>query len=256
MEISALASGSSGNCFFIGNDKKSGILIDAGISAKQISERLAIIGKNPEDIKGVFITHEHVDHIRGADVFARQFNIPIYATKKTITHSKICSDESFLNSIKNNETLKIAGLQIEANSKSHKAADPIFFNVCLNKRVSVITDLGYCCKNVARDVSVSDAIFFESNHDIKMLEEGPYPYFLKKWVRGDEGHLSNTQAGVCILEHGSKKLKNIILSHISRTNNTSELALATFRSLMKERKDCQVKVSVSNPQRPTNLIRI
>jgi phosphoribosyl 1,2-cyclic phosphodiesterase len=256
MEICALASGSSGNCFYIGNNKNAGILIDAGISAKQISERLAMIGKNPSSIKAIFITHEHADHTKGADVFARGFNIPIFATKKTIEQSNICRNKDLIDSIKNKDSFKVAGMEIEAFSKSHKAADPVFFSVSEKKKVSVITDLGYCCKNVILEVSDSNALFLESNHDPGMLEAGPYPYFLKKWVGGDDGHLSNNQASLCILEHGTRKLKHVFLSHLSSTNNTAKIALSTFNSAIKERKDLFPKVEVSFKDRPTGLVKI
>jgi phosphoribosyl 1,2-cyclic phosphodiesterase len=257
MEISALASGSSGNCFYIGNEKThSGVLIDAGISSKSIIERLRLIGRKPELIKAILITHEHSDHIRGADVFARQFNIPIFATKKTFEDRLICKDSDLINHIKNNEFLKIAGLDIEAFSKPHKAADPVSFSIINHKRVSVITDLGHCSKAVIDCIQESNALFLESNHDVNMLQKGPYPYYLKKWVGGDEGHLSNMQASLGILEHGSRKLSNLILSHLSKTNNTPELALHTINALVKERKDLNPKIIVSNRETPMKLIKI
>jgi phosphoribosyl 1,2-cyclic phosphodiesterase len=256
MEISALASGSSGNCFYVGNNS-SGVLVDAGISAKQILSRLSLINKKPESIKAILLTHEHADHIRGADVFSRNFNIPIFCTNKTSSDSFICSNKDSINSIKNHENFKIAGLDIETFKKSHKARDPVFFSLSLqNKKVSVITDLGYCCSNVISEVGSSNAVFLESNHDPAMLDEGPYPYYLKKWVKGDDGHLSNTQAGLCALEHANSRLKNIILSHISKTNNTPELALKTFYKLIKERKNFHPNVLVSNREMPTKIIKI
>lgn len=257
MEVCALASGSSGNCFYIGNEKKSaGILIDAGISAKQISQRLNFIGKKPQSIRGIFITHEHADHIRGADVFARQFNVPIFATKKTSQNSILCNDENLIKVIKNNETVKLIGLDIEAFSKVHKAADPVSYTAIDKKRVSVITDLGHCCKNVTDQVSHSNLLFLESNHDVNMLEAGPYPYFLKKWVKGDNGHLSNNQASLCVLEHATRKLKHVFLSHLSSTNNTPKIALHTLNSIIRERKDLFPKIAVSSREQPTELIRI
>jgi len=140
MKFSALASGSSGNCFYIEN-KNSGILIDAGISSKQIIERLGLLNTNPERIKGIFITHEHSDHTRGADVFARRFNIPVFATHKTA--EKCFLAEENLNIIKNNEAVNIAGMRIEAFSKSHKAEDPVSYNIINGRKISIMTDMGY-----------------------------------------------------------------------------------------------------------------
>ncbi len=255
MEVSALASGSSGNCFYIEN-AGSAILIDAGISAKNICERLERIGKKPDNVKGLFITHEHSDHIKGADVFARRFNVPVFATEKTIKNHFLCSNEDLIRSISKNDTMQIAGMEVEAFSKTHKAVDPVSFTITNGKRVSVITDVGHACKNVNSHVGDADFLFLESNHDVKMLQEGPYPYFLKKWVGGDDGHLSNKQAGLCVMEYASPKLKNIVLSHLSSTNNLPEIASKTFESLVKERSDLKMKSHVSTKEKPTKVFRI
>lgn len=254
MEISALASGSSGNCFYIENDGKA-ILIDAGISAKQICERLANLKKCPENVKAIFITHEHSDHTRGADVFSRKFDVPIYATKKTIQNSFLRFNEN-AESIKNSEVVDLGGMKIEAFSKPHSCPDPVSYNVFNGKKISVITDVGYASKNIIDNVSDSDFLCLESNHDEMMLESGPYPYFLKKWIKSNDGHLSNVQAALCVLEHGNKKLKHIVLSHLSLTNNKPELALETFNFLLKERRDLNPKMSVSERASETPLFKV
>ncbi|MBU2523002.1 MAG: MBL fold metallo-hydrolase [Nanoarchaeota archaeon] len=255
MEVAALASGSSGNCFYVENNGK-GILIDAGISSKQIVDRMHLLKKNPEKVRGIFITHEHSDHIRGADVFARHFRVPIFVTKKTAKAAKICSNVDLIKYIKNNETMEVGGMKVEAFSKSHKAADPVSYNVWNGKKVSIITDLGYGCENVISHISDSDFLFMESNHDEIRLERGPYPYFIKEWIKSDTGHLSNLQAALCVLEHGSPKLKHIVLSHLSKTNNTEKLAMETFDHLLKQRKDLNLKVSLSMREKPTSLFKL
>jgi phosphoribosyl 1,2-cyclic phosphodiesterase len=255
MEISALASGSSGNCFYIGGSN-SGVLVDAGISCKQIINRLNLIGKSPRNIKGILITHEHTDHIRGADVFARNFNIPIFATKKTSESTFLCSDSELINNIKNNENFKLAGIEIQAFSKSHRCIDPILFSLKNKKKVSIITDAGYGCKNIIENISDSEFLCLESNHDIDMLENGSYPYYIKKWIKSDVGHLSNTQAALVVLEHASAKLKNIILSHLSEKNNAPEIAVKTFKRCIKERYDLKLNLDVSTKFNPTRLYRI
>jgi phosphoribosyl 1,2-cyclic phosphodiesterase len=256
MEICALASGSSGNCFYIENNKtKSAVIVDCGISAKQITERLGFIGKNPGNIKGIFITHEHSDHVRGVDVFSRKFKIPIFATKKTAESCFLCSDEELINFIKNNETVDLGGMKIEAFSKSHKAADPVSYNVFNGKRISIITDVGYGCENVITNISNSDGLFIESNYDDNMLDNGPYPYFLKKWIKSDVGHLSNFQSATAVLENASSKLKCVVLSHLSKNNNTPLAALSAF-GLLKERRDLCPKVFVSERHRATQVFRV
>ena len=255
MEVAALASGSSGNCFYIENNGKA-ILIDAGISSKQIVERMKMLRKNPEKVRGIFITHEHSDHIKGVDVFARHFRVPIYVNKKTAKNGFICSNKDLIKCIKNDEVVKIAGLNVEAFSKSHNAADPVSYNVWNGKKVSIITDVGYGCENVIANVSDSDFLFMESNHDEIMLERGPYPYFLKQWIKSDIGHLSNMQSALCVLEHAPSKLKHVVLSHLSKINNTEKLALETFHHLLKERKDLNPKISISTREMPTSLFKL
>lgn len=260
MKISALSSGSAGNAFYIENEKNNkAILIDCGISCKQIEERLASINKKPESIKKIFITHEHSDHTKGADVFARKFRVPISAVGKVIESKFLCKDSELLEQIKNDETIKIIGLDITAFSKPHKALDPISFSVFdsnQKKTLSVITDAGHTCKNICYNVSISNFLCLESNHDLEMLENGPYPWHIKKWIKGDDGHLSNTQAACCVAEHSTKKLKNIILSHISEHNNTIKKALDTFSYLIKQRKDISPRLNCSLKIAPTPLFKI
>ena len=258
MEVSALASGSSGNCFYV-EDERDALLIDAGISAKQIMQRLESLKRSPEKIRGVFITHEHTDHMRGADVFARQFGVPIFATKKTIQACgpcRLCSDDALINPIKNNETINVGAMKVEAFPKPHAVADPVSFSISNGKKISVITDAGHACKNIISNVSDSDFLCLESNHDEIMLERGPYPYFLKQWIKSDMGHLSNLQAALCVLEHAPSRLKHIMLSHISKINNTDRLAYETFNLLLKERKDLSPKISLSTREEPTPLFKV
>ena len=243
MKISVLSSGSFGNCFYIEN-KDNGILVDAGISCSKICEKLSFLGKTPADIKGIFVSHEHIDHVRGVDVLARNFSIPIFATKGTIKNSFLCSDESLINKIHKNEILSLAGMEIEAFSKSHDAEEPVSFNIRNGKMISVITDIGGVCKNVITSVNNCDFLVMEANHDLTMLDEGPYPYFLKERIKSDRGHLSNLHAGLCVLEHANSKLRNIMLAHLSEVNNTPALAFHTFSSLMKDRLDLKPRILV------------
>lgn len=255
MEICALASGSSGNCFYVGNEKGA-ILIDAGISARQICERLTCVGKNPERVQAIFITHEHIDHVRGADVFARRFNIPIFTTQGTSENCFLCSDDDLIRFIKNDEIVHIRGMKIETFSKFHHAADPVSYNIYNGKKVSIVTDAGHGCVNIRKHISDSNFLILEANHDEHMLDLGPYPFHLKALIKSDIGHLSNTQAGLCVLEHASKKLKHLVLAHLSAVNNTPETALKTFHTLLKERKDILPSIHVSVREKPTDVFRI
>ncbi len=254
MKISALASGSNGNCFYINNGDSS-IIVDSGISCKQVEKRLNYLGEDPNKIKGIFVTHEHHDHVKGVDVLSRKYNIPIFATRGTINNSLVCSNEELINEIKNDEIIKLAGLEIEAFSKPHDAADPVSFAIRNGKMISILTDIGHASKNVIGAVENSDFLVIETNHDLKMLQEGPYPYFLKRRIEGEVGHFSNFNSAACVLEHSRPKLKNVMLAHLSEINNTPQLAFQTFNSLMKERIDLHPKITLSL-KNPTPLFKI
>jgi phosphoribosyl 1,2-cyclic phosphodiesterase len=257
MKIAALASGSAGNCFYIEDDRsETAVLIDAGISTRQIALRMASLGLTTDKIKGIFITHEHADHIKGADVFARKFRVPIFATQKTMDNCTLCTDKSWLKTIKNTDIVKIGGNKVQAFSKTHKAADPISFTVLATRKVSIITDAGYACKNIIEHIAAADFLCLETNHDPEMLKNGPYPAFLKKWIAGDNGHLSNSAAGSCVMQHASEQLHNIVLSHLSSTNNTPDLALSTFRSILNKRSNFSPRIHVSTQDKPTRLFVI
>jgi phosphoribosyl 1,2-cyclic phosphodiesterase len=255
MEFCALASGSSGNCFYIQRGNKA-VLVDCGISAKQVTERLNAIGKSPDIIEGIFVTHEHSDHIRGIDVFANKNNIPVFLTKGTARNSFISRDENRLNFIKDKQSVEIGGMSIDAFSKSHDGSEPVSYTIeTKDKRLSVITDIGYACKNVIDNVGCSDAIILESNYDERMLKQGPYPAYLKQRIASANGHISNYEAALLILQHGSSRLKNVMLSHLSQNNNTPEVALRTF-DFLKERKDLKTKVHLSVREKPSDYVTL
>jgi len=254
-EVSVLASGSSGNCVYIGTDKAE-ILIDAGISCRQICLRLETIGKSIQNIQGIFITHEHTDHVRGVGVLARRYGIPVFLNKGTFEHCAIPIEHSRI--IKTDSELDFCGLQILPFSKSHDAHDPVSYLIKNgNKKVSVITDIGFCCDNVKHSIKECDLIVLEANHDREMLHNGPYPPYLKKRIAGDRGHLCNHDAAVAILEHGNKYLRYALLSHLSLHNNTPECALQTFTSIVQQRSDLKhLQTLLSFRDAPTELIRL
>lgn len=254
MFAAALSSGSSGNCFYI-EEGKNAVLVDVGISAKKVLERLEGLKRDARRIKGIFITHEHSDHICGADVLARRLRVPVFGTKKTLRHG-LCSDRTLLRTIRNTEVCNVGAVKVRAFPKSHSADDPVSYTIVGGKNVSVITDIGYLCKDVIKEITAADFLFLESNHDLEMLRHGPYPAFLKAWIQSNKGHLSNQQAAQGILEHASPRLQHVVLSHLSETNNTPHKALGTFRALIKERKDFSPQVSVSVREEATTLFRV
>jgi phosphoribosyl 1,2-cyclic phosphodiesterase len=206
MNIASIASGSNGNCYYL-EDSDDAILVDAGISTKQIVERMARLGLSMSKIRGVFISHEHGDHIRGLDVLTRKYCIPVFMTQKTYSsYGKIIKD-SLLNFFSPGESVVLGKISVNPFLKSHDAAEPCSFSVSSEeKTVAVMTDIGLQCANVIDHIRNADAIFLESNYDDDMLWTGFYPPYLKKRISSDLGHLSNTQAAKLTLEHASSRL--------------------------------------------------
>jgi phosphoribosyl 1,2-cyclic phosphodiesterase len=228
LEICAIASGSNGNCYYIGN-KRDAVLIDAGISCKQILFRLRQKGLHPGKIRAAFISHEHSDHIRGARVLAKRLNIPVWLTAKTYYAAYKNMRPIYQNFFIPGTEIQVGEFKIHPFLKNHDAAEPCSFRVeYAGKNVGVFTDIGEPCENVSLHLGMCDAIFLETNYDEKMLREGPYPYFLKQRIASSKGHMSNDQALQLLELCGGKHLKYVFLSHLSAHNNTPELALATL----------------------------
>ena len=254
-EVSVLASGSSGNCFFIGSPKAD-ILVDVGISTKQIVTRLNKIGKKIENIKGIFISHEHYDHVRGIETLSRKFNIPVFVNKGTLWNSYL--DMGNVQLIETDDDFDFHGLKILPFSKSHDAGEPVGYSIrSKGKTISVMTDLGFGCGNCCESLKESDLVILETNHDVGMLKNSSYPNFLKKRIAGKKGHLSNYDAALMVLEHGKSNLQHVLLSHLSLNNNLPELALKTFNSIVGERSDLRkLKSWMTYREHPTKIIKI
>lgn len=234
MELCSIASGSSGNCIMAGSSNCH-VLIDAGISGKRIEQGLNSLGHKTSEMQGILVTHEHSDHICGVGVLARRYGLPIYATEKTIEamlHIKsvgkidpelfhpICPDEKFM----------IGDLEIEPIHISHDAADPVAYILRDGeKSAGVITDLGKYDQYVIDKIRGLRVLLLEANHDVNMLQMGPYPYPLKRRILGDRGHLSNELSGKLLGEVLHDQCEAVILGHLSKENNYAELAYETVR---------------------------
>ena len=256
MKIASIASGSNGNCYYLENDDDA-ILIDAGISTKLIVERMSKLSLSMSKVRGVFISHEHTDHVRGVDVLSRKYSVPVFMTQKTYSsYGKIIKD-SLLNFFSPGKQVKFGKIHVNPFLKSHDAAEPCSFSVSSERRnVAVMTDIGLKCSNVISHIKNADAVFLESNYDDQMLQAGSYPAFLKARISSDLGHLSNTQAALIALEHASARLKHIFLSHLSENNNTLELALRTFNYFIKQRKDLNPELIIASRYKESSLISL
>lgn len=226
--ITSLNSGSNGNCYYVGNEKEA-VLIDAGISCRETEKRLTRSGLSVHNIKAVFISHEHSDHIRGLEVFARKHRLPVYITPSTQKSSSLQLDEKFVCNFNAYEEICIGQLRVTAFPKLHDASDPHSFTIAhAGVTIGVFTDIGYACSHVIENFKRCDAVFLEANYDEAMLEEGPYPYRLKRRISGNKGHLSNTQALELFMKHKRPQLSHIILSHLSKENNSPQLVERLF----------------------------
>ena len=229
MRVCSIASGSSGNCIYVGAGKDH-ILIDAGISRKRIVDGLREIGVEPEELSGILVTHEHIDHIRGIPMMAKMFGTPVFATGGTLDELLLKDKNQDLKrenlyQVYADEPVAIGNLRVTPFAMSHDAAEPVCYTVeTAGKKVGMATDLGEYDETIISHLSGSDCILLEANHDISMLEAGSYPYTLKRRILGNRGHLSNEAAGqlLCRLHH--KKLRYVFLSHLSKENNYPELA--------------------------------
>lgn len=234
MRLCSIASGSSGNCIYVGTDTTH-LLVDAGISGKRTECGLRELNLSLRDIDGVLITHEHSDHISGLGVISRKYGIPIYGSAGTIEAIRRSSsvgkvDEGLYRVIQADDKFTIQDLTVHPMRISHDAQQPLAYHFSYGrKKVGIITDLGTYDEYTLANLRGLDAVLLEANHDINMLQVGPYPYYLKQRILGERGHLSNEMSGrllSCILHDHMKK---IVLGHLSKENNLAELAYETVR---------------------------
>ncbi|MGN0483548.1 MAG: MBL fold metallo-hydrolase [Lachnospiraceae bacterium] len=234
MELCSIASGSSGNCIYVGTQAHH-VIIDAGISGKRIENGLNSIGLKTNEMDGILITHEHADHIGGLGVLARRYGLPIYATEKTknaILHTKSVGkiEEDLFRVIEPDRPFSIGDMEIEPIRISHDAADPVAYIMRQpGKSIGVITDLGKYDEYIVDKLQHLDVLLLEANHDIHMLQVGRYPYPLKQRILGDKGHLSNELSGQLLGKVLHDDMKTVILGHLSQENNYAELAYETVR---------------------------
>jgi len=236
-KLCSLFSGSSGNACYIGTEHTH-LLVDAGLTGKKIIESLLDIGVEPQKLDGILITHEHADHIAGVGVLSRKFNIPIYANEKTWQAMEDKIGEVSGKNIRifsNDMDFYIKDINIQPYEIPHDAADPVGF--CFyhgNKKISITTDLGHTNSRIIKTVMDSDLVVLEANHDLYMLQVGPYPYYLKKRIAGSKGHLSNEAAGLALLEMIKGKVSHVLLAHLSKENNFPQLAYQTVVGLLEK----------------------
>lgn len=234
MEICSIASGSAGNCIYIGSGRTR-VLVDAGVSTIRIERGLRAAGCEPEQLTAVLITHEHSDHIKGLGPLLRKYKVPYYATARTL--AAIASapgigtlPEELARTVVPDTPLAIGELTVTPFSVPHDAADPVSYTVQADgHKIGLVTDLGEYNASIVARLTKSEVLYLEANHDRNMLMAGRYPYSLKQRIAGSRGHLSNEASAALACELLHDGLKLILLGHLSKENNYAELAFETVR---------------------------
>ena len=226
--ITSLNSGSNGNCYYIGNEKEA-VLIDAGISCRETEKRMTRLGLSMSHVRAIFVSHEHIDHITGIPGISKKYQLPVYITKNTLQSASVPIEKHLVHLFKSHQPIAIGGLSVTAFLKSHDAIDPHSFIVSGNDvTIGIFTDIGFSCQQIIDHFGKCHAVFLEANYCEDMLNKGNYPYYLKKRISSDNGHLSNTQALELFMKHKGKQLSHLILSHLSKNNNSADLVSRLF----------------------------
>ena len=230
-KYSILASGSTGNCFYLETPKKR-LLIDAGLSGKKITSLLNEIDRKPEDLDAILVTHEHKDHIHGVGVLARKYHLDIYANQETWNAMEVALgkiDVSQKHIFEMGKTKTFVDIDIESFGVIHDAVAPQFYRLMKDdKSFVLLTDTGYVSDRMAGIIENADGYLIESNHDIEILRSGAYPWSLKQRILSDQGHLSNDDGAETMIRTLGYRTKKIYLGHLSKENNTKELAHITM----------------------------
>ena len=251
MRVCSIASGSSGNCTYVGSGDTN-ILIDAGVSRKRIVEGLKKISVAPEQLDGIFVTHEHSDHIQGINMMVKMFDTPVYATGGTLDAM------NHLFEVHADEPVSMGAITVMPFSTSHDAADPVGYTLTAEgHKTSIATDLGKYDDYTIDHLKDTDVLFIEANHDISMLEAGKYPYKLKRRILSEYGHLSNEDSGSLLCKVINKNLKYAFLAHLSKENNYPQLAFEAVKCQLWEEmglKDLDFDLSVAKRDEPSKMV--
>ncbi|MDQ2087495.1 MBL fold metallo-hydrolase [Herbivorax sp. ANBcel31] len=238
IKFCSLYSGSSGNSIFLSSERTK-LLIDCGLSGKKIIEALCSIGESPTELSAILVSHEHGDHIKGAGIVSRKFDIPIYANENTW-----CMMEGSLGTVRDENKVffntgngfDIGDFFVNPFPIPHDAVEPVGFNFFINnKKLTTATDIGHMNKELLSYIKGSDFLLIESNHDVEMLKMGKYPWHLKKRIMGDKGHLSNEMAGKVVAYLAENGTRRFLLGHLSKENNFPQLAYQTVSNILREK---------------------
>lgn len=228
--IASLNSGSNGNCYYIGN-KTEAVFVDAGLSCKETEIRMKRLGLDIHQVKAIFVTHEHSDHILGVAALVAKYKMPVFVSGPTLKEAGFWKIRQFTQPFIAQQAIEIGNIRVTAFQKKHDACDPHSFVVSESKtHIGVFTDIGAPCEQLIHYFKQCHAAFLEANYDEQMLENGRYPFILKKRIRGGSGHLSNRQALELYIRHKPAFMSHLLLSHLSKENNKPELVESLFNA--------------------------
>ena len=229
-KICVLASGSKGNAVYVSNEKTA-ILVDAGLSGTEIERRFQSRNINPNRLDAIVVSHEHRDHIQGVGVLSRRFRLPVYINKSTV--SEATTQLGFLHETRifnQGTSFSIGDLSVHPFSVSHDAVDPVGFTIQDHSaKIGIATDLGVGTQLVCHHLAGCRLVVLEANHDLKMLEDGPYPWPVKQRIRSRLGHLSNEASRDLLDKVSHSELEHVIVAHVSEINNQPDRALSVLR---------------------------
>jgi len=259
VQLTILGSGSAGNCAYV-ETGETRVLVDAGFSARQIRKRLASIGRVPENLTGILITHEHSDHAGGLKMLVKDLPVQAFMTPGTLRALK--ADEYELNGsqlvpVPAGVPFTVGDIEVTPFSVPHDAAEPVAFTMnCGGAKITQLTDIGYMPDHVAKQLRESDVLILESNHDLEMLRVGPYPWTLKQRLMGRYGHLSNAAVGRYIREQFDGQAQQVVLAHLSSKNNHPAIAKHEAARALRDRGLANTQLMVTSQDEPTAPIRL
>jgi phosphoribosyl 1,2-cyclic phosphodiesterase len=251
VQLTILGSGSSGNCAYL-ETEETRLLIDAGFSNRQIRQRLASIGRGPEGLNGILITHEHSDHITGLAGLANRLNIPVYCNRATKEAMEYQLGAKFHCQIfETRNSFEVGDIKVDTFDIPHDAADPVGYLLHTPAgKIGFLTDLGHATKAILQRIRAANILILESNHDLKMLQESSRPWSLKQRIAGRHGHLSNEDAAGAVEEIMSADLSHLYLGHLSRECNRPELALRVMQDCLQRLGANHVNLALTTQHAP------
>jgi phosphoribosyl 1,2-cyclic phosphodiesterase len=257
IRLSVLGSGSRGNSTYVATERVR-LLVDGGLSARELERRLLSIGASPKELNGIVVTHEHVDHVRGVGTLSRRYKLPVYLNKQTHLHlpdsvGRLDQKEEFVTG----RSFSIEDLTIHPFAISHDGVDPVGFTLANGSvKIGVCTDLGAATQLVYRHLEHCSVLILEANHDMAMLKKGPYPWPVKQRIKSRVGHLSNEQSVDVLSRVFSENLQEVVLAHMSETNNSAEMVLQTFNGMLEQDKRERLTITLAFQHQPLDPIQL